>query len=385
MNVSEEPSPVTLRGVTWGHTRGLLPLIAGSMALSDRTAGRLSIDWEVRSLWDFGEGDLRPVADTYDLMVIDHPLVADAVDAGLLVPVDSADDNELRRDAVGRSQHSYEYGGKAWALAVDAACQVAVWRPDLLDRAGQSVPVTFDDVLRLPASAPVAIPMAPVDLLCTFFSLCATLGETPLASPAAVVSDEVGQAALDRLSQLVAKSGTAWLGMNPIDIHRVATSTDRVAYVPFAFGYSNYSRPGFARQQVHAGPTPAIDGLSRGALGGAGIAISALRPHASRAVEAARWLTSKECQAGPYLEAGGQPARRSAWDEATSRNIGPSFFDTTSGAIETAFPRPAERGMRAFQTAAGELLLKSLKDSTTLPPSLLPRLHALWDPVATPA
>ena len=50
---------------------------------------------------------------------------------------------------VGPSLASYRYDGHIWALPVDAAAQVAVSRPDLMQRLGAEVPRTWEDVIRL--------------------------------------------------------------------------------------------------------------------------------------------------------------------------------------------------------------------------------------------
>lgn len=351
--------PTTLRGITWRHSRGYVPVVAGSACYEDRWHGDVRVEWDQRSLWDFGEGSLAAVAERYDLLVIDHPLVGDAVDAGLLAQLPPA---ALPRDAVGESQRSYDYAGGPWVLALDAACQVATWRSDLMHAADVAVPETVDDVINLPASVAVAMPMAPVDLWCTWLSLCASLDGHPFANPDRVVSRDIADQASDMLARLVRRAGQHWLGVNPIAVLRQMSSCDGPAYVPFTFGYSNYARAGFCERRLTWGPAPATGSPSRTALGGAGIAVSARGAHVDVAIDVAAWLASPACQAGPYLEAGGQPAHRAAWTSLVAAELADGYFADTLPALERAFSRPTLPGMTEFQTAAGEQLFEALRD-----------------------
>jgi len=373
---------VVLRGLTWRHTRGWLPLVAASAALEERTEGRLRVEWEQRSLWEFGEGDLTGPARAYDLLVLDHPLIGEAVAADALCPLDEDASVHDPADDLGGSQASYMWQGRTWALAVDAACQVASWRPDLLEASGAQVPTTLDEVLALARVAPIGMAMAPVDLWCTWLSLCAGLGQTPFAVPGELVGFEVGREAVALLATLVDAAGPRWLGRNPVAVlSRLATHED-VVYVPYAFGYSNYARQGYALSTIASGPSPVVRSSRSTSLGGAGVAVSAFGAHQDQALQAAEWFTSAPCQAGPYLEAGGQPARRSAWECATASVVAGDYFRQTLPALEAAFPRPCLPGMREFQTEAGDLLLQHAT-SRTLDGALTSTLLRRWDAFAT--
>src|SRR5205814_4655973 len=105
----------------------------------------------------------------YDLMVIDHPHVGMAAASGCLLPFDSS----IHFDTVGRSHESYNYRGKQWALAIDAATQVAAARADSLG----SWPLDVEEVLQLARQGRVLCPLAPVHALMCFFSTCAFLGK----------------------------------------------------------------------------------------------------------------------------------------------------------------------------------------------------------------
>lgn len=387
MTISAEP--IVLRGVTWGHTRGVLPVVGACAAWSDRTADRVIVNWDVRSLWDFGEGDLAAIAERYDLMVIDHPLVGDAVAQGLLV--DLAEDGrsaaESAADSIGNSQKTFCADGSVWALAVDAACQVAAWREDLFDDVGAAVPRTLAEVHELPTALPIALAAAPVDLWCIWLGLCLGAGEEPLRGPQVAVSRDVAVTAYAELERLIRRVGSHWLGRNPIQVLRLMSSCDVAAYVPFVFGYSNYARPGFSRYSLRFGSSPAFSqNTPRTTLGGAGVAVSGRSRRRDDATGVARWLASGECQAGPYLDAGGQPARLSAWRSPRAKVLAGTYFADTELAVERAFHRPTTVGMRRFQTLAGDRLLAALAENER-PATVMDDIDRWWATVhkSTPA
>ena len=72
----------------------------------------------------------------YDLSVLVQPWIGGCGAAGALLPpndyLDAAFLNDQARNSVGKSHNSYSFEGQQWALAVDAASQVAAYRPDLL-------------------------------------------------------------------------------------------------------------------------------------------------------------------------------------------------------------------------------------------------------------
>src|SRR5437868_3097690 len=143
---------VTLTGVTWKHDRGLAPMLATARRFSDDHPD-ICIEWEVRSLHEFGDASVRSFAEEYDLIVLDHPFMGQVAEGRYLLPLDEyiprTTLDTLETESVGVSHQSYFYEGHQWALAIDAASQVAGYRKDLLDAAGTRVPETWDEVLEL--------------------------------------------------------------------------------------------------------------------------------------------------------------------------------------------------------------------------------------------
>jgi multiple sugar transport system substrate-binding protein len=108
------------------------------------------VTWDARSLQRFADQSVAEL-DAYDFIVLDHPSIGEAVERGAILPLDDllgdAIVEEQRANSVGRSAESYVWDGTTYALATDAAAQVAVYRADLLSRAGVDVPRTWGEVL----------------------------------------------------------------------------------------------------------------------------------------------------------------------------------------------------------------------------------------------
>lgn len=163
-----------LKGMTWDHPRGLESVLACNDLVHRRFG--VTIEWTARSLLQFGDQHVREFAKGHDLMVIDHPHVPDGVADGALVAMDEVLEPDqlavLERESAGPSHESYRFEGKIWALALDAAAQVSVYRPDLID----GVPPFWDDVLADAKKGKVLWPYKPVDAFSTFATLSAQLG-----------------------------------------------------------------------------------------------------------------------------------------------------------------------------------------------------------------
>ncbi len=192
----------TLRGVTWKHDRGLAPMLATAREFANRYPG-VQIQWEVRSLHEFGDASTKSFAENYDLIVIDHPFMGEVARDQLMLPLDEfiapATLAALESESVGASHASYFYDGHQWALAIDAASQVAGYRPDLLEEAGVSVPETWDQVFELARIRPgfVSVALFPLDSLMCFFTLCANAGHPPFSQGAdRAVDHEAGEFAI---------------------------------------------------------------------------------------------------------------------------------------------------------------------------------------------
>ena len=371
----------TLRGITWNHTRGFLPKVATAQRFQELHPD-VEIQWQTRSLQAFADFSIEQLAAKFDLLVIDHPSIGEAATHGLFVPFDTVLPKSFLDDqaaqSVGSSHRSYEYDGHQWALAIDAATPVSTARRDLLDRDGLSVPQTWDELMQLAKAGHVVVPAIPIDSLMNLFMLWLDEGEIPCATPERFGSDEIGERALNALRELVTACDPACLKRNPIQTYEAMTRSNSLFYCPFAYGYSNYSRPAYAGALLEAGPlVERKRGRLRSTLGGAGLAVSAASPHRELAVDYARFVASAPVQAGIYVQAGGQPGYRAAWLDAEANHLSNQYFRRTLSTLDEAWQRPRYPGYIEFQNDAGQVVHAWLRGESNLRTTLdtLNRLH----------
>ena len=359
-----------LRGITWDHPRGLAGLAATAAAYQAVRPG-IGVEWATRTLQAFADQPVDQLARRFDLIYLDHPAVGEAAARACLVPLDEHLDRATlavqATGSVGRSAESYVWGGHRWALATDAAAQVAAYRPDLLGRAGVVLPRTWPEALDAAtalrrAGLWAAMAAIPVDAVCAFLAVCAALGETPFFA-GHVVTRRIGRSALALLRALVERCHPASLEWSPPAVLEQMSTADDVAWCPLAFGYANYSRPGFRDRLVLAAPPPAgADGVPLGTLGGAGLAVSAHSAAVADAVAYAAYVADPVVQRTVYFQAGGQPGHRSAWTDGAVNAAASGFFSATLGALDAALLRPRHNGFLAFQETAGNLVHAHLRD-----------------------
>ncbi|CDX51485.1 Extracellular solute-binding protein family 1 [Mesorhizobium plurifarium] len=337
-----------LRGLAWDHRRCWGPLDASVAPYCAANPG-LEIEWDRRSLYEFGEGALGPVLGEYDLVVFDHPFIGDIAQEGLMVPFDAYLSAEqvrfFEKDSVGPSWRSYERSGRQWALPIDAACHVASYRPDLLERYG-SVPGTHEEAVALGRLARkdrkwLGLPHVPTDAMC----LLLTLGD-PQEDGEHFIAKGMVEQAIAQLRELAALSHPNSSGWNPIRCYDHMIAHDDVVYVPFAFGYVNYAAK-TDRPYLRFADVPTA--RSAGALlGGAGIGVSAQSKQKQAAIDYALFLCSPDYQRGDYVKSGGQPGSLAAWKDAEVNRLSGDFFSSTLRTIGSSYLRPTHPGFIAF-------------------------------------
>jgi multiple sugar transport system substrate-binding protein len=186
------------------------------------------------------------------------------------------------------------------------------------------------------------------------YTFCAALGNAPFNGDR-VAPDDVLAAALSELRRLVSLCDPACLDRNPIRTAEWMSQTDdaRAAYCPFAYGYSNYSRPRYAPFPLKAGGLVTFNGTRlRSTLGGAGIAVSSRTKHPRACMDFARFTASPETQMGIYFEAGGQPGHRAAWADDSVNAACNDFFRDTLETLDESLMRPKFPGYMRFQDEA---------------------------------
>lgn len=352
---------IKLKGITWNHSRGFVPMVATAQRFSELNP-QVEITWEKRSLQQFADFSIQELAERFDLLVIDHPWAGFAAKTQSILPLDKylskAYLDDQRDNTVGHSFESYAYDGHQWALPIDAATPVASSRPDLLEKNGFQLPATFEDLLQLADKGLVAFAGIPIDVLMNFYTFCCSLGEDPCQLEDLIISRDTGVKALQLYRELASKIHPDNFKRNPIQVYEAMTLSDDIAYCPFAYGYSNYSRPGYARKLLHFHDMITLNGETnlRSTLGGTGLAVSSSSAHIEMAVKYAEYLASPACQQTIFFENGGQPGHLSAWKDAEVNRRSSGFFDNTLPALQRAFLRPRYHGHMFFQDHAGDIV-----------------------------
>ncbi|HEY1806974.1 MAG TPA: extracellular solute-binding protein [Acidobacteriaceae bacterium] len=373
---------LTLRGITWNHSRAFPPLVATAQRFEELHPG-VQIEWRKRTLHEFGHQSLATLARDFDLLVIDHPMCGDAEAQGILtnlLPLLSPSEiDDQNGDSMGSSWASYLFHDGLYALPIDAAAPAASFRPDLLDRHELPEPQSWRDVISLARRGWVRMPGFPPDLFLNFLGLCVSHGSPVAQTPDELADHTVGAACLEMLREIAALMPDDIFQMNPPALYELMAAEDTVAYCPFAYTYSNYSRPGFgARHLRFSGLVSLDDGTPmRSVLGGTGIAVSASCKERALALEYSLFVSGRTCQQTLYGACGGQPARRSAWLDPRLNALTDDFFVRTSKSVETAWVRPRYPGYVGLQETGGTMIAEFCRAHEN-PEGTLDRLDALY-------
>jgi multiple sugar transport system substrate-binding protein len=378
---------IELRGISWDHTRGYDPLVATARAYM-REHADVRIEWDKRSLHDFGHAPVDRLAQQYDLVVLDHPWIGFMADTQCYVALNDLLPAEVLEDlaahSAGPAHASYEWEGRQWALAIDAATPSASYRPDLLRQLQSPVPKTWDEVLELgfrceAAGMNIALPLGPIDAITAFLSLADNLGGNPFATTDYVTNEAVGRRVLSALQAIVKLCPAEVYQLSPITLMDLMSSTDSIAYCPLAYSYSNYARAGFRPHLCRYAnmPTLGTKGPQGSHIGGTGLAVSSRCQHPQIAADYASRVAGGEWQKSIYFSAGGQPAHAAAWNDSAVNAACSNFFADTRETIDRAFLRPRYNGYIDFQYRGGALIMNCLRDDGDHN-NLLNELNALY-------
>ncbi|WP_088182886.1 hypothetical protein [Sphingobium sp. Z007] len=350
------------RGLTWDHPRGYRALEAAARDIAPEQG--LTIAWDRHALEGFEAAPIADLAARYDLIVLDHPHVGEAVAQDCLLPMESLFDAimlaELERAAIGRSLVSYRYADAHWALPLDAATQVMAHARDRID----IPPSTWDAVIALAASQPVALSLAGPHAILSFQSIVAALGAVRPVD--GFVDRQAGRDAYAIMAALTGATSRAFVESNPIALLEAMAAGKDIALVPLIYGYVNYAAAG----RVSFADAPRGSSGIGSILGGTGIAVSkrcamtpALKTHLL-------WLMSEEAQRDFIPAQDGQPSLRTAWADPQVDARWGGFYSGTRATLEAASLRPRHDGAIPFQTEASARLRAALIDGEPADPVL---------------
>lgn len=98
---------------------------------------QIRIQWDKRTLDEFGHASLADLTQRYDLLIVDHPMLGEVHRDGILL--DLKPRLQPRNFIAVQSRpcfERYRYQGRLYALPIDAAAPAASYRPDLLECIG---------------------------------------------------------------------------------------------------------------------------------------------------------------------------------------------------------------------------------------------------------
>lgn len=353
---------MTIVGITWDHPRGRAALEAAADRARADPEG-VDIQWHAHSLEHFESHPIAELAERYDLLVLDHPHLGEALASDSLRPLDELMGRALlaswARASVGPTFASYSLEGRQWALPLDAATQVAAYRAAAID----SAPVTWGDVVAAAPRLRVALCLAGPHAFLTFASVCVALGEEPAAEPGRLVSAETATAALETLREIAGRAPEGTSALNPIRmLERMSIEAD-IDYVPLVYGYVNYSMPGLRFADA---PRSTVDGRPGSTLGGTGLAISRRCEVTPALLGHLEWLMSDDMQRRFIPVHSGQPSRRAAWEDPLVDAAAHAFYSGTLATVEGSWVRPRYDGYIAFQGKASALVRSALEGEQTV-------------------
>ena len=344
---------MTLRGLTWDHPRAYRPLQAFAAHCPD-----IAVRWDRQSLADFEARPIATLAQSYDLMIIDHPGLGAALAAHALQPLDqlvpAGQLAEWQAGSAGPTWASYTMpsttgSARQWAVPIDAATQVSVFRPDLLD----AVPRDWAGVPALARDHRTALCLGGPHAFLTLLAMCA---------PAGPARDELlppreAAEALGILQAVWAAADQDISQADPIGVHE-ALAAGTVAYCPLAYGYASYARPAAGRHALAWADAPTFGSARPGSvLGGTGLAVSA--PRRPDPAEVRGFLTAflaPDVQAWLVPAHGGQPAQAAAWDSAAVDQAWGGYYRAVRRSLDAAWVRPRADGWIAVQDQASALV-----------------------------
>ena len=346
------------RGLTWDHPRGYTALADAAREIVPGQG--LHIEWDKQPLEGFESHPIADLCARYDLVVLDHPHVGEAVEAGCLQPIEAVLGVDLLAEigaaTIGPCLTSYRYAGRHWALPLDAAAQVTAYRPDLSAPAAN-----WSGVLALSTEGGVGMSLIGPHAILSLLSIAASFGDPPATEdPQRLLRDDTGIEAVELLAELASRSPASIQQLNPIGILGHMAQRDDVRLVPLIYGYVNYTRPMPGRYAVAFADAPSGRAGPGSTLGGTGIGVSTRCAVTPELKAHLGWLLSADAQTGYIPSHDGQPSRRGAWHNSVVNDAWPNFYSSTKNTLERAYVRPRFRGYIAWQSAASAYLRGAL-------------------------
>lgn len=351
-------------GLTWDHPRGY-----NALAAAARDGDLLR--WDTQPLEGFESAPIAKLCAAYDLVVLDHPHLGEALAEACLIPLDSIFPDDLlgriTDQSIGRSFESYHIAGHLFALPLDAATQVMAYRQDLV---GEPSKLWSDVIARAERWGDVALCLAGPHALLSLMSIASALdADLDLRDASNWLDRALCQEAYGILQVVHAHALRGTEGLNPIAMLRaMAEDETGPSLCPLIYGYVNYSCPPESTQiRFSDAPRAHMDGRPGSILGGTGVAISHRTVVSEQLIEHLSWLLSVNAQTSFIPHHDGQPSARIAWSDAALNTASAEFYTATSATLEAATIRPRFDGYITFQSEASAFVRGALAEGQSAP------------------
>lgn len=360
-----------LKGISWDHKRGYSPLIYCSKDFN-KINPEIDIEWDKRSLKDFGNFPVDKLAENYDLLIIDHPFSGEATKKNILVNLKEYIGKDFLQDlsqnSIGKTFDSYCFDNKLIALPVDAAAIVSAANNQWFESVNLSIPKNLKEVIelkkKLPLDKKMLISLSSTDMWCVLLSLCATSSDGNFIDISNGFDSKIATEKINVIKNLISLSDNNPLDLNPINILDLMGNDDNYVYSPLLFGYVNYSIKGEYKNMINFYDVPLEQkGKTSALLGGAGIAISSCSKSKVEAAKFIEYVSSKEVQEKNYFNYGGQPSHSKAWLSDKLNKDSNDFFKNTFSTLNNAYVRPRFPGWNHYQDEASVVLHENVKNN----------------------
>ncbi|WP_421875809.1 hypothetical protein [Mycolicibacterium wolinskyi] len=343
------------RGLTWDHPRGVDAL---RRAVREDAAPRCEIVWDTQSLEGFESAPICDNAARYDLLVLDHPHLGEALRCGALLPLEevfnSAELDDWKRGTVGDSFASYQMDDRSWALPLDAATQVSVAADPAID-----IPTTWTDAVELARDVDTVLPTSGPHLFLTLCSIALANGEEPGRHDEFLTAEAIAEG-LQTITAFIDQRLPPPRVHNPIVVLEQMSQPGGPVYCPLVYGYVNYAQAGLPRPLLFADAPKGRSGRRGSVLGGTGIAISSRCRPDDDLVQHLRWLLDDSTQSTFIPEHAGQPSALAAWRNPLVDKASSGFYSRTADTIGQAWIRPRFDGAISFQRRAAECVREAV-------------------------
>jgi multiple sugar transport system substrate-binding protein len=363
---------IELKVLGWGHRRATDPLKSAISSFREKRPD-VAIELDVRPLSDFEHQGIDSVARLYDMVVYDHPFSGDIASGRVFLPLDEHLPELLNERAgaryVGATLSSYRYAGTVWGAPVDAATQHALVRKDLLDSAGEPVPASWQETIKLGArlqllGLKLGMAVETPHALLVVAALMANRGKPWSTDPDAPlhIDRTAFEEAFGQLRQLLAFCPAEALAWNSIDLHEAMVARDDVAYCPCVYGYATYGEADMRTPLAFANFAGTTDPYHAGsAIGGTALGVSRYSRAPEAALAFAAHMIDDQVQEREIPEHHGQPALLSAWERPDNDRRFNGFYSAVRASMDTVWIRPRLPGYSEFQRDAGDAVAAALR------------------------